>query len=372
MNLYRHPGAWHGLIADNRGLWPNVKRLDEGTLGVFVYNRPSHGHDGGDVEMHVSRDGGRTWSFGAQVSEHAGHPEHVRMNHAVAADGHGRVVALVSGYSADRRPPHPPCPPFLPVQYCLSEDAGRTWTRRFVTGDGAADIIPFGDAWLDENGDCTAAFYAKEDPADCLRLGRMHTFVGRLDADGCMTGRSPLASDSAEATLLRRQNGDWLAVGRDTSARAKPATLTATTDCLALWRREAGTGEWEHGGVLTLPGQVPAGLAETDDGAILMVYGSRIVGLCGILATLSEDGGRHWAPPVPLVSFTGPSDCGYPSLARVDAETWLAVWYAGPPPDQFPPLTGIPDHPSYHTAGCLFPLSLVKPKKPENSAGHDV
>ena len=41
--------------------WPNLKRLDDGTLVSFIYNQPCHGLWEGDLDCWASEDDGRTW-----------------------------------------------------------------------------------------------------------------------------------------------------------------------------------------------------------------------------------------------------------------------------------------------------------------------
>ena len=54
------------------------------------------------------------------------------------------------------------------------------------------------------------------------------------------------------------------------------------------------------------------------DGRILLTYGSRISGMCGIQARLTEDNGGSWSDPLLLLNGLNTPEVGYPTTAQTD------------------------------------------------------
>ena len=139
------PGAEFYVGIDNKGLWPNLTKLPSGELAAAVYNHPSHGFgSNSDIELWISKDGGVSWNFRSQVTDHPEEPNAIRMNHAVGLNAAGELVALVSGYHEGQKRP------FLPTQCCISKDQGHTW-QRTLPGLGEVphgDILPLPDGRL--------------------------------------------------------------------------------------------------------------------------------------------------------------------------------------------------------------------------------
>ena len=125
-----------------KGLWPNLKILADGCLGVFIYNQPSHGFNCGNVELYVSRDSGKSWQFSSQVSDHNANPEQVRMNHAIGINEQAHIIAITSGWSAGREAP------IIKPQIAISKDCGFSWQRTIWHIASEYGFIPYGERWL--------------------------------------------------------------------------------------------------------------------------------------------------------------------------------------------------------------------------------
>ncbi len=319
----------------NKGLWPNLKILPDGSIGAFIYNQPSHGYDCGNIELHVSNDAGTSWRFRSQVSEHEDEPLHVRMNHAIGINARGHVIAIISGWSEGRKEP------VLSPQICISQDCGSTWKRSIWQIDNDPGFVPFGDIVTDEENALKCAFYARKSP-ECSA-----DFYISQSTDGGQSWQQPesMLPECGEVTLLKTTQNKWFAVGRDVSRKVKYSNMIAAPDPLLLFTSESGR-EWRKDQVLTLPGQIPGHILELSDGRLLVTYGSRVTGLCGVQAMISNDGGRTWSIPVLLINYNGPSDCGYPSTVELADGSLVTAFYAGSNNDAR--LTGLPLHPEYH------------------------
>ena len=77
--------------------WPNLKRLPDGTLVVFIFNQPCHGLWEGDLDCWASEDNGKTWRFRSRTAQHE--PTTNRMNCAAGFAKNGDLVVLCSGWS---------------------------------------------------------------------------------------------------------------------------------------------------------------------------------------------------------------------------------------------------------------------------------
>lgn len=333
--------AEYSTAITGKGLWPNMKVLADGLLGVFIYNQPSHGYGCGDVEMHVSDDSGKSWQLRSRVSDHSDEPLKTRMNHAVGINTDGDIVVIVSGWSEGRNAP------VLNWQVCISKDNGISWARTIFDFGDERKFIPFGDMTTDKDGNLIVALYA--------RLSHEETpdFYLSRSSDGGCNWQVPeyVASAHGEVTLLRTKNDRWFAAGRDVSRKVKYCNQRAAADPLVLFTSPDGY-KWTRPQVLTLPGQIPGHLLELSDGRLLVTYGSRIIGLCGVQAVISDDGGETWSVPAILINYKGPSDCGYPSTVELENGQLLTAFYAGKDPD--PEMAGLPLHPEYHMGTLLW------------------
>jgi len=347
------------VAVDNKGLWPNVTLLPSGEIVAAAYNKPSHGFGCGNVDMWVSNDEVKIWEYRSTVSDHSEHPEHVRMNKGVGLNMHGEIVALVSGWSEGRQLP------LLDVQICISKDQGRTWERSHWKPE--ASLVPFGSIVQQPDGTLTASLYGKESPD-----GDPNVYTYRSEDHGRTWGdHAFVIANCGETTLLRCRNGSWLAGSNRKSNRYENLSYGGTQVILSKSDDEGQS--WQEVGPITLPGQKPGDLLELNDGRIVLTYGSRIIGLSGVCARISEDQGSTWSVARPLVTAPGPMDCGYPSSVELRDGTIVTAYYGGPREKGYgDPKKGygawakapysFPWHQRYHMGVCRWrPEMLAEP-----------
>ena len=339
------PGGEFYVAIDNVCAWPNLTLLPNGEIVAAIYNHPSHGFGCGNVELWASADGGKLWEKRSTVTHHGDQPEQVRMNHAAGLNADGHLVALVSGWSEGRKAP------ILDVQVCISTDGGRTWERSIWEQPIKERLVPFGDIVLRPDGVLTAAAYGKANDAH-------HAFTWRSE-DGGRTWQDqrPLAEHQNETAMVGLKSGAWLAASRGSRCTVDYGLIADTTAVLTLSRSEDEGHTWQEQGVVTPQGQYPGHLLQLRDGRVLLTYGSRIVGLYGAAARISEDEGKTWSRAQVLVATHGPMDCGYPSSVELEDGTLVTAYYAGArthPNFRHTCPHALPWHQRYHMGICRW------------------
>jgi len=329
-------GAEFYVAIDNKGLWPQLVALPSGEIAAFVYNEPSHGVGHGDVEMWVSRDDGRSWAFRSQVSDHAGQPQGVRMNHASGVNARGEPVVLVSGYRTGQD-----WPP-MRAQLCRSKDMGATWER----SETAVDLVPFGRMALGPDGRLWCGMYRFES-----RVPRRRTSHLLASADGSAWDTvAGLEGNMSETALLRPRSGAWLAAARVTAENPMDSSLPHGQG-VRLFRSLDQGASWDAGVMISPQGQDNADLLELADGRIVCAFTSRIPGLFGVTMRVSSDGGATWSLPKPLITCPATdwrrTDCGYPSSVQRADGTVVTACYFGPKKPEWASHT-VPWHQRYH------------------------
>jgi hypothetical protein len=349
--IYLLPDAEYFVAIDNVCAWPNLKRLPGGELAVAIYNKPEHGMLCGDIELWVSSDDGRSWVRRSTISDHSEDPELVRMNHTMGVTRDVSLVALVSGWSKGRKLP------LLPVQICISEDQGRTWQRSICPDPAIAKLVPHGDIVAGPDGTLTASLYGSQPDPTAPRGARAHSMTVRSRDHGrTWTDLRPLTADGGETSLLRLRSGKWLAAVRREGQMELALALTMASVSLFTSNDEGNT--WQASDLpLSLPGQHPGHLLELKDGRLLVSYGSRITGMYGVCARVSDDQGKTWSRPKVLISAPGPMDSGYPSTVEMDDGTLVTAYYAGPrsvaSARKYSPYA-MPWHQRYHMGICRW------------------
>uniref|UniRef100_UPI0039C9D249 sialidase family protein n=1 Tax=Horticoccus sp. 23ND18S-11 TaxID=3391832 RepID=UPI0039C9D249 len=310
------------LVAiDNVCAWPNITTLRDGSLVAIVFNQPNHGFTEGDVECWASADG-RFWKYLSTVTRHA--PATVRMNHGVGLNAEGHLVVLCSGWD-DIRPRRNPASRTIQTVGAISRDGGTSWEQLgpvMPHVEGLSWHVPFGDIQLAANGDLVAGNYAFTRP----RTGNI--YVAR-SKDGGRTWRdfSPIARDRhVEAAVLHVGGGNWLAASRRFES-LDLEIFTSDDDALT----------WRSVRILDAKPVSSAHLLRLSDGRVLLTYGNRTVGDCGIDARTSSDGGRSWTVPQRLVALEKP-DCGYPEAVEFAGRCLMVAYYSD----------GVPAHQRYH------------------------
>lgn len=340
------PGAEFYVAVDNKGLWPNLTKLPNGELAAAIYNHPSHGYgSNSDVELWVSGDGGRSWTFRSQVTDHPDNPKAIRMNHAVGLNAEGHLVAIVSGYQEGQRLP------FLPLQCCRSTDHGATWDRRILD----IDFVPFGDIFSLPDGRLACSMYARVSQKP--KSFKCSVFFSE---DGGRTwGNETYLADTSETHIIRCRNGVLLAAGRTSCLDSMDRVLPHGSGQL-LFKSEDDGKTWGPGKPLSPQGQENAHLLELADGRLLCSFTSRIPGLFGVVLRMSQDVGESWSYPVVLISMPArdwhKTDCGYPSSVQLDDGTITTAYYFGPKKPEWAAY-GLPWHQRYHMGVACWDLS---------------
>ena len=90
------------LAVDNVCAYPNMTRLDDGTLIVAIYNQPTHGGPNGDIECWASEDGGRFWKLRGIAAPHEPDLTHLQACIGTAHDGSLLVLAETERYRDSR------------------------------------------------------------------------------------------------------------------------------------------------------------------------------------------------------------------------------------------------------------------------------
>ena len=340
------PGAEFYVAIDNKGLWPNLTKLPNGELAAAIYNHPSHGYgSNSDVELWVSGDGGRSWGFRSQVTDHPDNPNAIRMNHAVGLNADGELVAIVSGYQERQKLP------FLPLQCCISKDQGATWERRILD----IDYVPFGDIFALPDGRLICSMYARIDGQPIRR--KCAIFFS--EDEGRTWGNETRVADTSETHIIRSQTGVLLAVGRTSCVDSMDRVLPHGSGQM-LFKSEDDGETWSPGKPLSPQGQENAHLLELKDGRLLCSFTSRIPGLFGVVLRMSADKGESWSYPVVLISMPArdwhKTDCGYPSSIQIDDGTIVTAYYFGPKKPEWA-AHGLPWHQRYHMGVARWNLS---------------
>jgi hypothetical protein len=340
-------GAEFYVSIDNKGLWPNLTKLPGGELAVAVYNHPSHGYgSNSDVELWISKDGGVSWSFRSQITDHPEEPNAIRMNHAVGLNAEGELVALVSGYHEGQKRP------VLPTQRCISKDQGRTWQRELLN----LSEVPHGDIFLLPDGRLVCPTYGRVSAQP--KWSRSAVYFS--DDGGRTWGHQRSIADASETFVLRRRDGVWLAVARTNCIDRMDGVLPHGAGEVLLKSDDEGR-TWSDPKLLSPQGQENAHLLELSDGRLLCSITSRIPGLFGIVLRMSSNGGDTWSYPVVLLSTAAydwhKTDSGYPSSVQLDDGTIVTAYYFGPKKPEWA-AHGLPWHQRYHMGVARWDLSM--------------
>jgi len=267
--------------------WPNLTLMRDDTILASIYNQHCDAQWEADIECWGSVDGGRSWKFRGTPGMHE--PGTNRMNVAAGQAANGDLLVLCSGWSG-RAPLGDPSPvtsgDILDARVCRSADGGKTWqvTEDFPTAPEAdmSPIIPFGDVQMADDGSLAVCGYAarfagwRQFVAESCYFFRSHD-DGRTWEDGVLIG----TGDYDETTALHLGGGRWIAVAR---------TLKVAE--LRQFRSEDDGRSWQAEQAVSLPRQHPAHLMRLHDGRILLSYGNRCSGICGIDTRVSEDDGH--------------------------------------------------------------------------------
>ena len=326
MNPYKARMHERYVAVDNVCAWPNIKLLPSGEVGAFIYNRPSHGKEEGDIELWVSNAGSSPWKRKSVVTAHVANT--VRMNAAAGILSDGTVVCLCSGWDLTFQNPVRTQNILDTIQICRSDNGGESWSRYEapITIPSANRLIPFGNI-VEGHGTLAVGMY------DCRmsnenrlsRLSSSHMFTS--DDRGVTWNRSgTIGADCyTETDILPIEEG-WLAAARTLADYANPDDPMGKPSVKAIIGNASGD-TWSNGQNLTIPDQHPGNLLRLKDGRILFTCGSRINGFLGVFARISIDEGRSWSDPFILIDDCLSRDSGYPSTVELENGNFLTAYY---------------------------------------------
>lgn len=293
--------------------WPNLSLLPDQTIIAAIWNQPCHGTWEGDVDAWASKDGGETWDFRGRITAHE--PGMNRMNCAAGLAHNGDLLILVSGWSdcgvmghSKRRDADAHT---LQAGSYRSADSGRTWLQvgELPASGERFSYVPFGDVSTAKDGAlCVTAYiwHAAAEKHSCY-------FFRSYDDGVTWAKGSCLNPLGDETSILHLEDGRWLAVSRQ-------------EDQLYGFTSHDDGQSWESSGVISRPKEVTSHLLRLHDGRVLLSYGNRIEGECGVEARWSEDEGRTWSAPLRLADMPD-WDGGYPSsIERPDGQIVTAYY----------------------------------------------
>ena len=303
--------------------WPKLALTPKGEVIAAIYNRPTHGVQPGDVEIHASTDGGRTWAKRGTATRHEG--ETARFNHAVGVSSRGEILVVSGGWSY-----HPTDAKgaakkkkLLRPTASRSADGGRTWTisGKFPDGADGMTLVPFGNIETGADGALRVAAYSYN-TAVSPRVDVAYTAVS-VDQGASWTLGGVIGRPAANETdVLHLGGGKWLAAARNlgrTGERGHSTDIYASDDDANSWRLLATP---------TVGNQHPADLLKLADGRVLLTYGDRRGPKFGVSGHISADGGRTWSAPLKLATGFGSRDSGYPSSVQLADGLIVTGYYA--------------------------------------------
>lgn len=313
--------------------WPKLTLLPNGTIIAAIYDQPSHGQLPGDTVCWASTDGGITWQWRGNATQHEGLSS--RFNHALGLAANGDLLVAASGWSYDSPTGGKSDQPLTAI-VTRSSDGGMTW-RQIASFPPAPEVgkalIPFGNIErADDNHLRVAAYsFGRGLPGPRLDQGYVITSYD----DGTTWSIESCINESVvnETDLFNAGGGRWLAAARNLETLngrgAHSIDLYVSDDDAQTWRRHEE---------VTLPDQHPGDLLQLVDGRILLTYGDRRGPDYGINARVSSDRGKHWSPAFRIAGGLSSRDSGYPSSVQLADGVIVTAYYA----------KGSADHDGYH------------------------
>ena len=256
------------VAVDNVCAWPNIKRLPNGEVGVFIFNRPSHGKMEGDIELWVSDTGISPWRRRSQVTNHAAGT--VRMNMAAGVLANGTIVSLASGWDLSFRDPIRTQNILPNVQICRSTNNGTSWhiDEAPICVEDATRFIPFGNIVEGHDTVGVAMYDCRMDRSDRKsRTSASHFFTSDDGGSGWKQHGVIGRDGYTETDILPTADG-FLAAVRTLADYEHPDDSLGKPR-VVISRSDRSGSFWGDHTNLTLPNQHQGNLARLADGRIL-------------------------------------------------------------------------------------------------------
>lgn len=317
--------------------WPTVTRRQNGDLVcVWSGGRESHICPFGRVEMIVSHDEGKAWSFpqvildGPSDDRDAGVLETSRgtllattftslayvpsLEKANANPESWDASRLARWNGAHNRISKQERQRHLGCWMIRSEDGGATWSERYRSvvnsphgpiqlADGRL-LYPGKVLWQGEN--------QKIGVAESFDDGRNWHWLSEI-----APREEEVSSNYHELHGIETKSGKLVVQIRNHNAKNKGETLqTESTDGGKTWSEPHSIGVWG----------LPSFLTRLKDDRLLMSYGHRRPPF-GNQARLSSDEGVTWSDPMTISGDGAGGDLGYPSTVQLSDGSLLTIWY---------------------------------------------
>ncbi len=319
--------------------WPTIARQKDGAL-IVVASGGRHGHvcPFGRVEMMVSHDEGKSWTFPRTILDTdlddrdsciLETPKGTLLVSTFTSTAYEKQMDLLK----EGQPSHFVNADTLPswnAAHARLNDAQRKaqlgeWIVR-STDNGISWSAPIPTLANSPHGPTALAdgrllYVGKELWTDKKRIGVCEStddgltwkWIAEIPArDG-----DDATEDYHELHAMQTKGGSLIAhIRHHGKTNTKETLQTESTDGGKTWSTPHSIGVWGY----------PSHLLKLRDGALLMSYGHRRAPL-GNEARISRDDGKTWFAPL-LVSTDGTSgDLGYPSTVELKDGTLLTVWY---------------------------------------------
>ena len=300
------------VIATDCCGWPNLTKLENGHILCTYFNAPSHGLIEGDLVCSISDRKGQNWKKLSVVAKRPNGGN--RMHLAVGLGHNGDILCFNSGFFVkDKKFVR-----FSGHWLSRSNDQGKSWKSEPnpVIPKGIESTIPFGRIIQTGPNQLAYSSYRSQGRGNPSQTWMISSY----DDGRTWTQKSKFGfGDSNEATLCNLEGGPVLA-----------ATRTHTDHHVKLCELSKTGKRWKEKCPLTLPMQHPADLIVLSTNCLLLTYGIRNLGLMGIGARVSIDGGETWMPPWVIHQFGDHAkDIGYPSTISLDKKgNLLTAFYS--------------------------------------------
>ncbi|WP_209329697.1 sialidase family protein [Lunatimonas salinarum] len=333
---------------DNVCAWPNLTKLEDGSIHASIFNQPSHARMEGSVEVWSTADGGHFWTKSGIATKNDTGTN--RMNVAAGKNGRGELVVVASGW--ELKPGETPTSRMdlvrvLRAWSSVSADGGVRW-KTYKNGfpgaeAGMTEFIPFGDVLEARDGSLRVLAYAQSldkvvNKVSMFRSddqGRSWSWVSHLsDA----SGPTAFAGGHNETAFFQTGEKSWIAAARRWKAGA----------AMDLFISEDDGKSWGYVSPITEELQHPGHITSLSNGDLLLTYGNRIPGEFGVAVKFSSDQGKTWSDEYLVIDDLKSRDCGYPSSTQLPDGSILTAYYSD----------GNATHDRYHMGTVIWKLPL--------------